>query len=269
MQSEHFESERIPGIRLHALHWGERGQRPLVLLHGGGANAHWWCHLAPDLTRNTSVVALDFRGHGASRYPEELEVGAFNNDLEGLLDHLGREDAILVGHSMGGAIALDHAARHPQIRGLALLDVSAGASRRSRRVARLALMLRRTYATREEAVARFNFLPRARGADEALRASIARASVCETDDGRYGFAFDPRWFGIPSRPRPDLSRVTCPTLLIRGQASELLTPDGATALLGELPNAEFAEIPGAGHHVQLEQPAAVLEALQRFLEPLV
>jgi pimeloyl-ACP methyl ester carboxylesterase len=63
--------------------------------------------------------------------------------------------------------------------------------------------------------------------------------------------------------------VTCPTLLIRGQASELLTPDGATALLGELPNAEFAEIPGAGHHVQLEQPAAVLGALQRFLEPLV
>ena len=81
-----------------------------MLLHGGGANAHWWDHLAPELARSFHVVALDFRGHGDSDYPDP-ERGAFNWDLRALLDHLAAPDAVLVGHSMGAAIALEHAAR--------------------------------------------------------------------------------------------------------------------------------------------------------------
>ena len=59
-----------------------------MLLHGGGANAHWWDHVAPAFAERFHVVALDFRGHGDSERSDDLAVGAFNRDLEALLAEL-------------------------------------------------------------------------------------------------------------------------------------------------------------------------------------
>lgn len=265
--SRHFESERIPGLRLRALCWGDASRVPLVLLHGGGANAHWWDHLAPALAEDFFVVAPDFRGHGDSDHPAELVVGAFNDDLEAILDRLGRSDIVLVGHSMGGHVALDHASRHPETRGLVLLDIVGGAPRRARRIARLALSLRRTYASREEALARYRFVPAAPLASEAIRAAIAAASIKEEADGRFGFDFDSRWFSVPSRERPPLSSIRCPTLLVRGETSEMLVRESAEAMVREFPDARLCEIPAAGHQVQIEAPGAVLAAILEFAAP--
>ena len=264
-RSERFTTRSLGGVQLRVLHWGDAAARPLVLLHGGGANACWWWHLAPALASHFHVCALDFRGHGESDYPEELIVGAFNNDLEALLEHLGSDDVSLVGHSMGGHVALDHASRPAATRSLVLLDIMRGAGRRSRRATRLALTLRRTYATREDAIRRFRFVPDARHASESLRASIASRSLHQEPDGRFGYAFDPRWFGVPSRPRPELASVACRTLVVRGSESELLTAEGAGELARELPNAQLLEIAEAGHHVQIDQPERVLEVLLSFL----
>ncbi len=270
--SERFTTDGLNGVHLRVLHWGaatradnEEPARKLILLHGGGANATWWCHLAPSLAERFHVLALDFRGHGESDYPDDLVVGAFNDDLEGLLEHLGTREVALVGHSMGGHVALDHASRHESTQALALLDISRGAARRSRRAARLALALRRTYGTREEAIRRFRFVPEARYASEDLRASIAASSLRRDAEGRVGYAFDPRWFSMPSRPRPELASVRCRTLLLRGSESALLTRDGAAEIAGELPNTVVHEIPDAGHHVQIDQPGRVLAALASFL----
>jgi pimeloyl-ACP methyl ester carboxylesterase len=264
--SERFCAETLQGTKLRVLHWGDPAARKLILLHGGGANAGWWSHLAPALASRFHVLALDFRGHGESDYPGELVVGAFNADLTALIAHLGSPAVSLVGHSMGGHVALDHASRHPSIRSLALLDIMRGAGRRSRRSARLALALRRSYPTREEAIRRFRFVPEAQYADEALRASIAASSLREEPDGRFSYAFDPRWFGVPARPRPDLGDVRCPTLLVRGGESALLSREGAAEIADELPDVELCEIPEAGHHVQIDQPSRVLDALMGFLQ---
>lgn len=264
-RDEHFSTSSLAGVRLHALHWGDPNHEKVVLLHGGGANAHWWDHVAPTIARHFHVVALDFRGHGDADHPEETRVGAFCDDLEGLIEHLGRPVVRLVGHSMGGGIALDHAARHSDVRALVTVDVARGASVRSRRTARLALSLRRTYATREEAIARYRFLPTSAHATEALRVQIATHSVREEPDGRFGFKFDPRWFGLPARPRPDLGKIRCPTLVLRGSESPMLTQEGARSLVGELPDARLVVIEGAGHHVHLDRPDAFLDAVVPFL----
>ena len=266
--SRYFESERAPGVRLHALCWGNPDHVPLVLLHGGGANAHWWDHLALPLAEQFHVVAPDFRGHGRSDHPANRTAGAFNEDLEAILEVLGRSDVVLVGHSMGGHVALDHASRHPETRGLVLLDIVGGARSRTRRIARLALSLRRNYPSREEAIARYRFLPPAPLASEELRKAIASASTREEPDGRFGFNFDPHWFTVPSRPRPPLSTVTCPVLLVRGEASEMLLRGPAETMVEEFPNARLCEIPAAGHHVQIEAPGAVLDAVLDFASPL-
>ncbi len=82
---DRFTTPALAGVSLHAIHRGEESRRKLVLLHGGGANAHWWDHVAEPLAKHLHVVALDFRGHGDSYYAASLETGAFLRDLEALL----------------------------------------------------------------------------------------------------------------------------------------------------------------------------------------
>jgi pimeloyl-ACP methyl ester carboxylesterase len=266
-RSERFTTPALEGVRLHAIHHGDPSRSKLVLLHGGGANAHWWDDVAPVLAERFHVVALDFRGHGDSDQPEPRP-GAFQRDLAALLDHLGAPEATLLGHSMGGHVALEHAARHGgarRPRALVVVDVARGAGTRTRRLMRLALAARRTYRTRQEAVARFRFLPPAPGAAADLRERIAACSVREEPDGRFAFKFDPRWFALGPGAGPDLERVATPTLLVRGAESPLLSRDGALAIVAEIRGARLVEIEGAGHNVHLERPARFLEAVLSFL----
>ena len=266
-RSETFTTPSLAGVRLHALLWGDPAQPPLVLLHGGGSNAHWWDHLAPALAEDFHVVALDFRGHGDSDYPEEIRLGAFGDDLNALLEHLEASGAVLLGHSMGAHIALERAARIPGTQALVLLDLAWGVPRAVRRSARRALSFRVTHRSRERAVERFRFLPSATRADEGLRRSIAEQSVREEPDGRFGFKFDPRWFALPYRKLPPVAGVACPTLLVRGAESPFLSREAAESLAAELPRARLMELEDAGHHVHVDQPAAVLAAVQAFLHP--
>ena len=266
-RSERFTTPDLAGVHLHALHHGDPDRPALVLLHGGGANAHWWDDVAPVLAERFHVVALDFRGHGGSDQPEPRP-GAFGRDLEALLEHVGAPDAALVGHSMGAHVALEHAARFGGARrpqALVAVDVARGAGARTRRLMRLALAARRSYRTREEAVARFRLLPPAPGAPEELRRRIGEASVRELPDGRFAFAFDPRWFVLGPGPAPDLAHVATPTLVVRGALSPLLSREGALAIAAEIRGARLVEIEGAGHNVHLEQPRRFLDAVVPFL----
>jgi pimeloyl-ACP methyl ester carboxylesterase len=267
MRSERFTTPALEGVTLHALHRGDPSRVPVILLHGGGANAHWWDAVAPALAEDFHVIALDFRGHGDSDHPAERASGAFQVDLRSLLDHLGDRRAVLVGHSMGGHVAVNHAARCPpeeKPRALVAVEVARGGGARERRRMRLALAARRTYASREEAVRRFRFLPPAPHADEATRRRVGEHSVRAEGD-RFGFKFDPGWFSVPPVPRPDPSHITSPTLLVRGFDSTLLTPEGADELVGALPDGRLATIPEAGHNVHVERPRAFLDALRPFL----
>jgi pimeloyl-ACP methyl ester carboxylesterase len=240
----------------------------LILLHGGGSNAHWWDHIAPKLADRYFVIALDFRGHGISEYPEELVVGAFNDDLELLLEHIGSDEVVLIGHSMGSHVAVDHASRHPATRALALIDISRGSSKSTRRRSRLALRMRGSYTREQDAIDRFQFMPEAANATEALRLEIARHSVRQEADGRFSFCFDPRWFTLGSRPPPDLAKITCPTLILRGSESKILSEEAAEDFAAELNDGRLKVIQNAGHHVHIDQPGATLAALNEFLDGL-
>ena len=257
------------GVRLRALRWGDARRRALVLLHGGGANAHWWDHLAPRLADEWHVVALDLRGHGDSDRPPELENGDFERDLGDVVTSLSLEAPTLIGHSMGAAIALRYASERAESsaapRALILVDPARGGNRRSSRRLRLALTLGRGYASAEEAVERFRFVPDSEHASEALRRYIAERSVRRNDEGSYEYKFDARWFAMPPRERPDFSQVRIPTLVLRGVESQVLTEEGLGAWRDDLPHARFVEIEGAGHHLQLDRPEATLDAVEDFL----
>jgi pimeloyl-ACP methyl ester carboxylesterase len=255
----------VDGVRLHLTLWGDAGRPPLVLLHGGGANARWWSSLAPKLCTHFQCVGLDFRGHGDSDAPPP-EVGAFQRDIEAVANHLGERFA-LVGHSLGAHVALEFAARGDRVERLVAIEASRGAAPRTSRRARLALAARRSYRTREEAIARYRFLPEALAVAEPLRHEIAAHSVREEPNGRFGYKFDPHWFRLPPAPPTPRSRITAPCLVLRGEASPLLTREGAQALAGEIPDARVQEIAGGGHNVHLECPDATAQALLDHLMP--
>ena len=266
-RAERFTTPDLSGVTLNTVHWGDPGRPALVLLHGGGANCHWWDHLALDLAERFRVIALDFRGHGDSDYPIPLEAGAFRKDLEALIQHFEIRDVTLIGHSMGAHVALDCAALSDDVYALAAIEPSRGANQEVRRRARLALAARRSYRRREDAVRRYRFLPLAPGVSESLRRAIAEHSVRQESDGRFGFKFDPRWFSQHLESPPPFSNIRCRCLILRGEESALLSREGAEEIASEIPHSELIEIPHSGHNAHLEQPAAVLRAIRQHLDP--
>ncbi|MHB9857848.1 alpha/beta fold hydrolase [Streptomyces sp. YIM S03343] len=98
----------------------------LVLIHGIGDSSATWADLIPDLARTHTVIAPDLLGHGASDKPRaDYSVAAFANGLRDLLTTLGIESATLVGHSLGGGVAMQFAYQFPE-RTERLVLVSAG-----------------------------------------------------------------------------------------------------------------------------------------------
>ena len=113
----------VNGLRMHYRDWGGSGDL-VVLLHGLASNCRFWDLAAPFLTRNFKVVALDQRGHGSSDKPVDgYDFATVADDLLGFLTVIGAERPLIVGHSWGGNVALELAARHPSVpRALCLVD---------------------------------------------------------------------------------------------------------------------------------------------------
>jgi len=112
---------RINGLKLHYLDWGtkhangghshQRRLKPaatttILLCHGGSAHCHWWDEVAPRLTEYGHVLALDFRGHGRSQWASQYGLAAHLDDLMTFVRDRLRKRVVLVGHSMGGEIAM-------------------------------------------------------------------------------------------------------------------------------------------------------------------
>jgi pimeloyl-ACP methyl ester carboxylesterase len=258
------------GLRLAYLEAGVSGRPPVLLLHGGAAHAHWFDAVLPALADRHHVVALDQRGHGESEWaiPPAYASEDFADDLRAVLDHLGWTRASVVGHSMGGHNALAFAAWHPnRVRALAVVD-----GRPSLPSERLAQMRERgqrparLHSTLADAVAAFRLLPPETIADPALLAHLARAGIVWREGG-FAYRFDPACYALrqPVDLWPLLPRVVAPTLVLRGERSPVLPRDLAERLHAALPRATLSEVPEAYHHVVLDRPAAVADALLDFL----
>ena len=110
-------------LRLHYRDWGGSG-RPVVLIHGLASTCHIWDLVAPLLARNLAVVAVDQRGHGDSDKPDHgYDFATVAADLQGFVEVLGIDRPVIIGHSWGGNVALEHAVTYPAVpRGLGLID---------------------------------------------------------------------------------------------------------------------------------------------------
>ena len=113
----------VNGLEFHYRDWGGSG-RSLVLLHGLASTCHIWDLVAPILSEDYSVAALDQRGHGESAKPEGgYDFASVANDLLGFIQGMGLDRPIIVGHSWGGDVALEFSVAYPSAAsGLCFVD---------------------------------------------------------------------------------------------------------------------------------------------------
>lgn len=255
------------------LDWRVAGE-PVLLVHGLGSNAATWLHFAAQLDARFRPLAVDLRGHGDSSWRPDYALASFVADLEAVGDWIGRPFAV-VGHSLGGEIALHFAARNPDVvRALVLVDVggplpSAGAQRIRADLAGAA----GDYASPEAYFAELRD-SHALAEDAGLR-DLAENAVRRTPDGRWALKLDPALRGRPGTSLiartglpgfwEALARVRCPALVLRGQVSAVLKVDAAERMAATLPAGRLHVIPGAGHAVMLDNPRAFLEVASDFL----
>lgn len=257
-------------VRLRAHEWGRPGARPVLLLHSLAAHSHWWDWTAPLLAEDSHVIAIDLRGHGGSQWVEPAAYHApdYAGDIVAGLDALGWRAPLVVGHSLGGYVGACLASLHPdRVGGLAVVDTmtqwneqeTAWALEQAERPGP-------EFSSVTEAGARFRLSPRETTAPAERLRHLGEAGVRECGPGVWQHAFDRRVF---AHARPDawsiLPGVACPTLVVRGAGSPIMSRDAGLRVAASVQRGQLAEVKGAYHHLILDDPAQLVSIVTGWL----
>lgn len=234
----------------------------LILLHGWTLDRRMWGPQLAAFARDRFVMAPDRRGFGASSAPPDL--AREPNDVATILDRFSKRDAVIVGMSQAGRVALTFAATHPQrVAGLVLLGAPAqGVTPGPGEDETIPLIEYANLARSgrlDEMKRRWRAHPLMHAAnDEAARlADLILADYGGRDLGSASYLrdLDPQ----------DFASIKTPALVVAGALDTPWRKRAADALADTLPNATRVEIAGGGHLCNLEQPQAFNSALRQFL----
>jgi lipase len=254
-------------MRLHVHDWGAADARPLLCLHGVTGWGGRFRRLAEERLGAFHVFAPDLRGHGASDWEPPWNLGTHIDDLVETLDALQLDRVDVVGHSFGGRLGLELAARQPERVGrLVLLDPAVWVPPH--------VALERAELTRhDESFASVDEAIATRLADNPL---ADRTLVAEELPGHLQLGEDARWrtrfarsaviaaYGEMAKP-PPLDRVTASTLLIRAVNSEVVPQPIVDVVLETMPRCKLVTVPG-GHIVMWDAFDETASATLAFLE---
>lgn len=274
-------------LRLHYVDWGNEGAPPMLLVHGGRDHCRNWDWVAEAFRDEYHIIAPDLRGHGDSQWSMggSYTMPEYVYDIAHLVDQKAMAPVTIVSHSLGGMISLQYAGLYPDkvksvtaIEGLGasptMLAKNAGKSI-NERLAGWADELRkvsgrapRHYASLEDAFKRMQDENPHLSEEQARHLTTHGAN--QNEDGTFSWKFDNyvrifRPYGLtPEEIRHLWSRITCPTLLIRGTESWASDPveDGRFA---SFQNAEVAAIEGAGHWAHHDRLDVFLDLVRKHL----
>jgi esterase len=269
----------INDLNLHYVEWGTPGQPSIVLLHGFQSNAHTWDTFSHAMANTYHVLALDQRGHGDTDWApdEDYTPDAFIRDIVGFIDALNVVPTILVGHSMGGRHAAMVAADYPD-KATKVVIVDTPAEMPPAILDMMAQQPASDTPSEPETFASFEDVIRSGIAQYPLtpEAELRHANyhnLYRGADGKWRWRWD---LTLLERRRLNrslqldlysyLQRVQCPTLLVRGQQSPLLTPDIAQKMVQHLPRGRLVEIPDTAHTVNADKAEAFNALTADFLQ---
>lgn len=252
---------------------GDDSPQKLVFLHGILGQGRNWQSIAKKFSKNFQCMIYDQRGHGQSFHPSQgFELSDYAEDLKGILDELNWTDPVcLVGHSMGGRVALQFASLYPElVKRLVIVDIGADSS----------------WETMSDILEMVNFVPapfadrseaRAFMENEFLKAYPNKMvmeflySNLTQRNNQYDWLFSKEAVTQTlqlSRYRDYwalFKNLKMPTLLIRGGRSQHLPKDQFEKILQNNPRIQGAEIPGTGHWVHAEKPRETIQVIEDFL----
>lgn len=265
------------GLRLHHLDWGNAGKPVLVLVHGIRLHAHVWNEFAREFRDRFHILALDQRGHGDSDWapPGHYHLHDYYEDLRAVLEARRLQEVTLIGHSLGARVAMLYTHLHPErVKRLILVDMGAGlpstiAGVDFSRVTETAPP--KDFASPAEAGAYLAGILRL-APRHLIEESVAHG-MRRREDGRWVWKYDPSLGGRP-QPRAGVREwdlwdvvktIACPTLLLHGQLSRVVTPEIARRMADEMPRCRAERIDNAGHALFTDQPRAFAQSVARFL----
>lgn len=270
------------------VHYEETGSgRPaLVLLHGFAASTFSWRKVLPALGEKWRTVAFDRPAFGLTERPlpatwqgdwttqNPYAPGTQVELTTGVMDRLGIDEAVLVGNSAGGAVAMLTALAHPErVKALVLIDPSVYGGGPGQapivrwllntpQLRRLGPLLARQIQGRGLNFARSAWHDPAGITDEIWAGYQKPLQAADWDRALWEMTAAAAPSGLPDR----LDQLALPVLVITGDDDRIVPTAQSVRLAEELPNAELVVMPACGHVPQEECPQAVLDAMQTFLD---
>jgi non-heme chloroperoxidase len=265
------------GLRLVGDVWGASDAPPALLLHGGGQTRHAWGNTAQSLAeRGWYAVSLDMRGHGDSDWAPDGDytIDAFVADLHSVIRRWTQRP-VLIGASLGGMTSLLAEGEAPQSVSAAVVLVDITPRVEPQGAARIrAFMTARPdgFISLEEAADTIAAYVPHRPRPQNLSGLAKNLRL--RDDGRYHWHWDPQLLAALNRQRnPErmlaaARALRVPTLLVRGQLSDIVSDATQAEFLAAVPHAAYVDVVGAGHMVAGDQNDTFSKGILDFLARL-
>ena len=263
------------GMNLHYLDWGNAGAPVMLLLHGLRGHSHSWDDVSARFCGDYHVMALDQRGRGETDWAPrgDYSTDAFVADIEEFCYTVGFDKFTLVGHSMGGRNSMAFAGRNPgMLEKLVVVDIGPDIDPTgSTRITRELVDVPQEFDSFD---AQFEYMNKQNrfASEPVLRRRLKYASK-ELPNGKIGWRYDPeiraqRRDGTGATP-PDLwgplSKITSPTLIVRGTETDTLSLDVANRMVDTLADGHLVQVEKAAHMVFEDNPEDFNAALANFL----
>lgn len=248
---------------------GRSGAPSLVLLHGRGAHGNWWSGMIPLLTGYFDLIVPDLSGHGDSGKRESYGPRSWASEVAAILRTESPSKSAIIGHSMGGRVAAYLSAANPElVEQVVLIDTSfRETTRQAQSPGRAMLGPPRIYPTATEALKHFRLVPAQDIVNPELTLQVARSSIIEVDEG-WTWKADPKIYAaMPDHAALEALRESkIPVSLIFGQFSAVCGWKAAGIIEATLDRSiQAVEIPGAYHHVIIDQPEACTTEVDRLV----
>ena len=268
---------KLNGLRINYFEWKGRGRRPLVLMHGLRDYAYYWQDCANRLLDDFHVYSFDQRGHGESeRAPGGYLVWALAADLAAFVDALGLERFHLAGLSLGSRCSMAYARDNWQrLDHLALMDMGPQMAKVGARGLKADMTAKADVPpssfAHEDALAFFG--RQWPSLDEPSLQRLVQNALVQGEDGLYSYRYDRRLADITTKAAipeinylwDSLTRIQCPTLVMRGEHSPILDDEISARMVESLPDGRLYVFEDTGHSLPRLRPERFADVLRGFL----
>jgi esterase len=251
------------------LNYKQQGQGPhVILIHGLFGSLENLNVIAKPLSEYFNVINVDLRNHGLSPHYDEMNYPAMAQDIIDLMLHLNIENAHMIGHSMGGKVAMELALTHPgRVNKLVVLDIApvAYTARHTKILQALRAVDNESIEDRKQADSIMSPYIEELGVRQFLLKSLSK-----DNNGQYAWRFnlkiiDEKYSTITANINENNSCL-CDTLFIKGNDSDYILPDHRNTITARFKNTKAKVIHGAGHWLHAENPGLFHELAMSFFK---